>query len=68
MQSNNCRTWSLTNDLPRSLPLTLRDLAGRRIRVVPFGALITQDFVAGRVTIFLNQAGLVRDVVVENCG
>jgi hypothetical protein len=67
MQNNNCRQLDVTREIPRSVPLTLRELTGRRIRVVPFGALITQEFIAGRVTIYLNQQNLVRNVVVETC-
>jgi hypothetical protein len=67
MQNNTCRQLDVTREIPRSVPLTLRELSGRRIRVVPFGALITQEFIAGRVTIYLNQQNLVRNVVVETC-
>lgn len=67
MQNNNCRQLDVTREIPRSVPLTLRELTGRRVRVVPFGALITQEFIAGRVTIYLNQQNLVRNVVVETC-
>ncbi|NHZ66188.1 hypothetical protein [Massilia genomosp. 1] len=67
MQNNNCRQLDVTREIPRSVPLTLRELTGRRVRVVPFGALITQEFIGGRVTIYLNQQNLVRNVVVETC-
>jgi hypothetical protein len=67
IMDTNCGQWTLSTDLPKSLPLTLRDLLGRRIRVVPHGGFITLEFIPGRVTVYLDEAGFVKDVVVEGC-
>jgi hypothetical protein len=56
--------WSV-NAVPRGAPLLLRDIIGRKIRVVPFGSLVTQEIQPGRVTIYLNERGQAFDVRVD---
>lgn len=49
----------------KAVPLTIRDLIGRQLRVVKFGDALTQDVMPGRVTIFLGEDGRVADIWVE---
>lgn len=57
--------WKLSADLPNGIPVSLRDLIGRPIRVVAEGHAHTMDFVAGRVTIYLDKNGLAKEISVE---
>jgi hypothetical protein len=56
--------WSV-NNLPNDVPLTLRDLVGRPIRVLKKGAPHTMEYVSRRVTFYTDDNGLVVDVMVE---
>ncbi|RSZ60208.1 hypothetical protein HF313_21190 [Massilia atriviolacea] len=56
-------TWPW--NLPQSVPLSLRDLIGRPVRTVRPGDVITLEYIAGRVTFFLDDAGLVADIGFE---
>lgn len=55
--------WPWT--FPESVPLSLRDLIGRPVRTVRPGEVITLEYVFGRVTFFLDEAGLVSDIGFE---
>lgn len=57
--------WSVTEGIPQGVPLTLRDLIGRPIRIIKFGTPHTMEFIAGRVTFKLDANGLVSEVQVE---
>lgn len=57
--------WKLSEQLPTEVPLTIRDLIGRPLRVVKFGDVVTQEYIPGRVTIYLSERSLVADVAVE---
>lgn len=57
--------WKLSEQIPAEVPLTIRDLIGRPLRVVKFGDMVTQEYIPGRVTIHLSERGLVADVAVE---
>lgn len=57
--------WKLSENVPSEVPITLRDLIGRIVRVVPEGHLITQEYIAGRVTIYLDHQGLAKEISVE---
>jgi hypothetical protein len=50
---------------PESVPLSLRDLIRRPVRTVRPGDVITLEYTAGRVTFFLDDAGLVVDIGFE---
>lgn len=50
---------------PESVPLSLRDLIGRPVRTVRPGEVITLEYIAGRVTFFLDDAGRVIDIGFE---
>jgi hypothetical protein len=56
---------SLTT-LPSNIPLSLRDLVGRRLRVVRPGDKVKMDLVPGRVTIHLDEESRATDIVVES--
>jgi hypothetical protein len=57
--------WKLSEQVPADVPLTIRELVGRPLRVVKFGDVVTQEYIPGRVTIYLSERGLVADVAVE---
>ncbi|NHZ96961.1 hypothetical protein F2P46_14640 [Massilia sp. CCM 8734] len=52
-------------NFPESVPVSLRDLIGRPVRTVRPGEVITLEYLAGRVTFFLDEAGLVTDIGFE---
>lgn len=56
--------WSL-DKLPKGVPLSIRDLTGRILRVVEHGNVVTQQYVAGRVTIYKTADGRIRTIEVE---
>jgi hypothetical protein len=56
--------WSV-HAVPRDVPLLLREIIGRKVRVVPFGSDVTQEIQPGRVTIYLNEQGRAFDVQVD---
>lgn len=49
----------------KAVPVMIRDLVGRQLRVVRFGDAVTQDVMPGRVSIFLGEDGCVADIWVE---
>lgn len=55
--------WSVKS--LRDLPISLRDIVGRRFRLVRPGDSVTQEIQPGRVTVHVNEEGRVVDVVVE---
>ena len=56
--------WSTTK-LPKGVPLSIRDLVGRVLRVVGNGNVVTQEYVAGRVTIYKTEDGRIGSISVE---
>ena len=60
---NNC-TWPWK--FPESVPLSLRDLIGRPVRTVMPGEVITLEFMAGRITFFLDEDGRVTEIGYES--
>lgn len=56
-------TWPW--QLPQSVPLSLRDLIGRPVRTVRPDDIITLEYIAGRITLFLDDAGLVTEIGFE---
>lgn len=46
-------------------PILISDMKGKRIRVVKYGDSVTAEKMPGRVTIFLNEDGVVADVFYE---
>lgn len=57
--------WSVKQQVPQSVPVSLRDIIGRTVRVLRPGDRATQEVMPGRVTIYLDDKGRVTDVVVE---
>ena len=57
--------WRVKEGIPHSVPITLRDLIGRPVRIIKFGNQHTMEFVPGRVTFQLDENGLVSEVLVE---
>lgn len=51
--------------LPESVPLSLRDLIGRPVRTVRPDEVITLEYMPGRITFFLDDAGLVTEIGFE---
>lgn len=58
--------WSVNEGIPEGVPLTLRDVIGRPVRIVAHGSAHTMEFIAGRVTFMLDANGLVSEVQVES--
>jgi len=56
--------WSV-KQVPQSVPMSLRDIIGRTVRVLRPGDHATQEVMPGRVTIYLDDKGRVTDVAVE---
>ena len=56
--------WS-TDEIPESVPFSIRDLVGRPLRIVDGSALVTQEFASRRVTIRTSVAGLISSISVE---
>jgi hypothetical protein len=56
--------WS-TDKLPKSAPLSIRDLVGRILRVVEDGQVVTQEYIPGRVTIYKTKDGRIGSISVE---
>lgn len=56
--------WSI-DVLPKGVPLSIRDLVGRSIRVVEHGHVVTQEYVPGRVTIYKTLTGRIRSISFE---
>lgn len=48
-----------------SVPTTIKDLIGRKCRVVQYGDAVTQEYESGRITIFLNEDGRIADIFFE---
>ncbi|WP_166876773.1 I78 family peptidase inhibitor [Massilia mucilaginosa] len=57
--------YTLPWKFPESVPLSLRDVIGRPVRTVRPGEVITLEYIAGRVTFFLDEAGLVTEIGFE---
>ena len=51
--------YTLPWKFPESVPLSLRDLIGRPVRTVRPGEVITLEYIAGRVTFFLDEPDVV---------
>ncbi|HEX8614020.1 MAG TPA: I78 family peptidase inhibitor [Telluria sp.] len=51
--------------LPKGMPLFLNDTIGRPVRTVRPGEVITLEYRSGRITFFLDDAGLVTDIGYE---
>ncbi|WP_332859842.1 hypothetical protein [Janthinobacterium svalbardensis] len=60
--------WSVKEGIPQGVPITLRDLIGRPVRIIKHGSARTMEFIAGRVTFLLDADGLVAEVQVEQGG
>lgn len=56
--------WSV-KQVPQSVPVSLRDIIGRTVRVLRPGDHATQEIMPGRVTIYLDDNNRVTDVAVE---
>ena len=56
--------WSI-DVLTKGVPLSIRDLVGRSIRVVEHGHVVTQEYVPGRVTIYRTEEGRIRSISIE---
>ncbi len=53
--------WSV-----KEMPLSIHDLIGRPIRIVPHGGVVTMEYVSGRVTITLTEDGHhIEDIKIE---
>lgn len=58
--------WPLSmKQVPKSVPVSLRDIIGHSVRVLRPGDSATQEVKPGRVTIYLDDKGSATDVVVE---
>jgi peroxiredoxin len=60
--------WSDPIPWPLSLtdaPFTIKDLIGRKCRVVKFGDAVTEEYEPGRVTFLLDQEGRIANVYFE---
>lgn len=56
---------SIEEKAPAGAPMKLRDVIGRPIRVVAPDEQVNGDYVPGRVTFYLNEAGKVKKIIVE---
>lgn len=57
--------WSLIKNLRDDIPLTLRDLIGRPVRILKKDAVHTMEYVSRRVTFVIDDTGTVVDVTIE---
>lgn len=60
--------WSNTRPVPFPLsgvPTTIKDLIGRKCRVVRAGDAVTEKIEPGRITIFLNESGCIIDLYLD---
>lgn len=56
--------WS-TDRLPKGVPLSIRDIAGRVLRVVKYGQTVTGEHIPGRVTIYKTKDGRIESILIE---
>jgi hypothetical protein len=47
------------------IPMTIKDLIGRKCRLVRYGDSTTADIEPGRITVFLNEDGRIQDIYLD---
>ena len=58
--------WPWGSSVPLSgLPSVVKDLIGKKCRIVNKGDAVTMDYVAGRVTLFLDANSRIADITFE---
>jgi hypothetical protein len=57
--------WPMHPISVKNIPFTIKDLIGHPLRVAKIGDVVTDDYIPGRVTIWVSEQHVIDDVIIE---